>query len=264
MSVVQITDEIAVGGGQPLLLISGPCVIETASVMTDAVSRLAALARDNGVPLLFKSSYEKDNRASGDAFRGPGLQRGLECLAALKQQFGIALLTDVHRVSDVKAAADVVDVVQVPAFLCRQTSLLEAVGGCQRAVNVKKGQFMGPAGMAAAVAKVRAAGGHRVLLTERGSSFGYDRLVCDLCAIPQMKRLGCPVVFDAGHASNEPGEIATLACAGVAAGADAVFIESHPDPANAQSDDKRMLSISQLEQLLPRLVELFKCVRECD
>jgi len=261
MTVVEISDRVRVGAGQPLVLIAGPCVVESEAVMTEAAEGIMRVAEAQGVGLVFKSSYEKDNRSVPDAYRGPGLEAGLQQLVALKQRFGFPVLTDVHRISDVAAAAGAVDVLQVPAFLCRQTSLLEAVGRAECAINLKKGQFMSPEAMAGTLAKVRAVGGTRVLLTERGTSFGYDRLVCDMCAVAQMQQLGCPVAVDAGHAANRREDIAALACAGVAAGADALFVECHPDPANALSDDKRMLSIEELAVLLPRLIKIAQAVR---
>jgi 2-dehydro-3-deoxyphosphooctonate aldolase (KDO 8-P synthase) len=186
---------------------------------------------------------------------------GLEILAAVKDQCGCAVLTDVHRIADIAATAQIVDVLQVPAFLSRQTSLLEAVGRTDRALNLKKGQFMSPQEMAGALAKVRGVGGDRVIVTERGTTFGYDRLVCDLTAVPRMQVYGCPVAVDAGHASNQPSDITVLAYAGVAAGADALYLECHPDPANARCDERRMLSLAQLEELLPRLVRIAEAVR---
>lgn len=261
MSTVSVAEGVRIGRGQPLVLIAGPCVVEDDEVMFAAADRLVALAAAQRMPLIFKSSYEKDNRTIAEAYRGPGLVRGLACLAALKDRFGCPLLTDVHRPSDVAAAAQVVDVLQVPALLCRQTSLLEAVGAAGRVVNLKKGQFLSPVGLAGSIGKLRGAGAQQVLVTERGNSFGYDRLVCDLAGLGELRALGCPVVLDAGHASNAPSEIIPLACAGVAAGADALFVECHPDPANARSDDRRMLSLDQLEALLPRLLRIAEAVR---
>lgn len=260
MSVVKL-EQLSLGAGQPLALIAGPCVAESEDLLLTTAAALVELTQRHGVGLVFKSSYEKDNRTVPEAFRGPGLEAGLASLAAVKARFGCPVLTDVHRTSDVALAAEVVDILQVPALLCRQTSLLEAVGRAGCAVNVKKGPFMSPRAMAGAVAKVRGAGGTRVMLTERGTTFGYDRLVCDVTAVPDMQALGVPVVFDAGHASNAPSEIQTLACAGVAAGADAIYIECHPDPANALSDDKRMLSLRQLDGLLPKLVRIAHTLR---
>ncbi|MBK8481415.1 MAG: 3-deoxy-8-phosphooctulonate synthase [Proteobacteria bacterium] len=261
MSTVSVAAGVTIGRGQPLALIAGLCVVESDDVMFVAAERLVAMAAARRLPLIFKSSYEKDNRTIGEAYRGPGLERGLASLAAIKARFGCPLLTDVHRPSDVPAAAQVVEVLQVPALLCRQTSLLEAVGAAGRVVNLKKGQFMSPVGLAGSVGKLRGAGAQAVLVTERGSSFGYDRLVCDLAGLGELQALGCPVVVDAGHASNQPSEIAPLACAGVAAGADALFVECHPDPANARSDDRRMLSLDQLEALLPRIVRIAEALR---
>lgn len=248
-------------GSNSLVLISGPCVVEDPETMRRAAGELSEICAAAGASLVFKSSYEKDNRTDAGAHRGPGLEAGLELLAGLKRELGLALCTDVHRVEDVRAAAEVVDLVQVPALLCRQTSLLEAVGACGRPVNLKKGQFASARVMAGAVDKVRGAGGRSVLITERGSSFG-DRLVCDLPGVAALRALGCPVVIDAGHAANAPAEIPLLARAGVAVGADAVFIEAHPDPVRARCDGGRMLSLGELSRLLPSLVRLFAVARE--
>jgi 2-dehydro-3-deoxyphosphooctonate aldolase (KDO 8-P synthase) len=247
---------VQIGEGRPLALISGPCVVESEEVMFTAARRLVEISQEVGAPLIFKSSYEKDNRTSATAYRGPGLEQGLELLRRLRGSFAFPLLSDVHRAADARAAAEVLDLLQVPAFLCRQTSLLEAVGSCGRPVNIKKGQFLAPGAIAGAVDKVRQAGCDRVLLTERGSCFGYDQLVCDMTSIAAMRALGCPVIIDAGHAANRRDQIPLLARCGVAAGADALYIESHPEPASARCDSKRMLSLEELRRLLLELAPL--------
>lgn len=261
MKTVRISDEVVLGDGLRLVLIAGPCVVESQDLMMDIAGKLVTLAAEQQVPLVFKASYEKDNRTLADAYRGPGLEQGLAALAAVRERFGCPVLTDIHRVSDVGPAADVVDVLQVPALLSRQTSLLEEVGRAGRAVNLKKGQFMSPKGMVAAAAKVRGAGQNRVMLTERGTSFGYDQLVCDLTSITAMQQAGCPVLIDATHAANKREDVPRLACAGVAAGAAAVYLECHPDPTHARCEDKRMLSPEQLRTLLPQLVKISEAVR---
>lgn len=253
---------VNVGPGQPLTLISGPCVVEDRETMRRAAGELAELCAACGVSLVFKSSFEKDNRTAAAAHRGPGLERGLELLSSLKQELELTITTDVHRIEQVGPAAEVVDLVQVPALLCRQTSLLEAVGGCGRPVNLKKGQFAGVEVMAGAVDKLRGAGATAVLLTERGSVHGPDRLVCHLPDLARLRSLGCPVVIDAGHAANARHEIPLLARAGLASGADALFLEAHPDPDRARCDGGRMVSIDQLRELLPALERLHRVVRE--
>ncbi len=260
MHAVQIGD-VTIGPGHPLALISGPCVVEPGPVMERTAAALAQLCGELGLPLVFKSSFEKDNRTEATAHRGPGLERGLAELAGLKARHGFPVLSDVHRCSQVEAAAQVLDVIQIPAFLCRQTSLLEAAGRSGAAVNIKKGQFMTVEATAGSVDKVRRAGGGAVLLTERGSSWGPGQLVCDMSHIPRLADLDCPVVMDAGHAARRREDIATLARCGVAAGADAIFLECHPEPAAAPCDGSRMLSLEELRSLLVDLVRLGKATR---
>ncbi|MCK5796799.1 MAG: 3-deoxy-8-phosphooctulonate synthase [Deltaproteobacteria bacterium] len=252
---------ITVGAGRPLALIAGPCVLEDDATVFMTADRLVRLAARHEVPLIFKSSFEKDNRTRGDAFRGPGLAEGLALFEALHARFDMPILTDVHREEDVPAVAAVVDVLQVPAFLCRQTRLLEAIGRTGKPVNVKKGQWLSPVAMAGTRDKLRSSGTRRILLTERGSAFGPERLVCDMSSIATLRGLGCPAVFDAGHASNRREEIPILARAGVAAGADALFVEVHPDPQRARCDGPRMLDLDELEALLPLILEIAAIVR---
>lgn len=263
MAAIKVGD-IPVGPEHPLVLIAGPCVVEQPEVMTRTAGTLKEICAGLDLPLIFKSSYEKDNRTSADAYRGPGLERGLESLAKVKEAFDLPLLSDVHRTGDVVLAAVVLDMLQVPALLCRQSSLLEAVAVSMRPINIKKGQFMSPEAMAGAVDKVYRAGGPRsqVLLTERGSSFGHDKVICDVTAIPRLQSLGCPVALDAGHAAPERRLIPTLARAGVAAGADALFVECHPNPSAALCDGDRMLDLEQMLDMLPRVVALARAVRE--
>ena len=254
--------EITIGRGHPLVLISGPCVVESAAVMEQTAAALVEMCGELGLPLVFKSSFEKDNRTAATAHRGPGLEEGLAALSELRSRHGFPLLSDVHRPSQMAAAARTLDMVQIPAFLCRQTSLLEAAGACGVAVNIKKGQFMSPDAMEGSVDKVLRAGGAGVLLTERGSSFGPGRLVCDMAGIPQLRALGHPVAMDAGHAANHRDAIPTLALSGVAAGADALYIECHPEPHRALCDGTRMLSLGEIRRLLEDVVRLGRVVRE--
>ncbi len=256
----RLTPSLSVGTGHPLAVIAGPCVIESAEHVLELARELKREAMAFGVPLVFKASFDKANRSSLESFRGPGLRDGLAALAAVKADTGLPLLTDVHEPAQAEAAAEVVDVLQVPAFLCRQTDLLLACGRTGRAVNIKKGQFMAPYDMRHAVAKVRSTGNQNVTLTERGASFGYNNLVVDMRALPMMRRLA-PVVFDVTHSLQLPGGLghATggvreyhlhLARAAVAAGIDALFVEVHPDPAHALSDAATQLSLAEFRTLM--------------
>ena len=264
--VVELAPGIAIGPGQPLVFIAGPCVIES----REQTLRLAALLRDlaerYGLCLIFKASFDKANRSSLDSFRGPGLERGLDTLAAVKQATGLPLLTDVHEAAQAAAAAEVVDVLQVPAFLCRQTDLLAACGATGKAVNIKKGQFMAPHDMSNAVEKVCATGNRRVTLTERGSSFGYNNLVVDLRSLAIMRRFA-PVVFDVTHSLQLPGGLGhatggakefhlELARGAVAAGVDGVFVEVHEQPARARSDAATQLAPGEFQTLVEQVLAI--------
>ena len=265
--------EIPIGGGAPLAFIVGPCVIESAQHAVEIGSALRDIARRCDVPLIFKASYDKANRTSRTSFRGPGLDAGLAVLQDVKARTGLPLLTDIHEPAHAAAAATVVDVLQIPAFLCRQTDLLVAAARTGKAVNVKKGQFMAPRDMRHVVAKIVAEGNERVLLTERGVSFGYNNLVVDVRAFPMLRELGYPVVFDVTHSLQLPGGgdgvtaglaeyIEPLASAGVAAGVDAVFMEVHENPAQAKSDASNALRLDALEPLIRKLVRLHAIARE--
>ena len=256
--------DIAIGGGNPFVLIAGPCVIESEAHALELAGRLAEIARRTRVPLIFKASYDKANRTSGKSFRGPGLDEGLRVLALIKSRYNLPILTDIHEPSQAAAAADVADVLQIPAFLCRQTDLLVAAAKTGRIVNIKKGQFLAPDDVKHAMAKVVEAGNPRLLLTERGTSFGYHNLVVDMRAFPMMRALGVPVVFDVTHSLQLPGGgdgvtagqaeyIVPLASAGVAAGVDGVFLEVHEEPSRAKSDAQNALRLDALEPLLHRL-----------
>jgi 2-dehydro-3-deoxyphosphooctonate aldolase (KDO 8-P synthase) len=256
--------DISIGGGSPFVLIAGPCVIESEQHCADLAGRLTDIARRGRVPFIFKASYDKANRTSIRSFRGPGLDEGLRILAGVKSQFGVPILTDIHEPAHADAAAGVADVLQIPAFLCRQTDLLVAAARTGRIVNIKKGQFLAPDDVKHAVAKVVDAGNPRVVVTERGTSFGYHNLVVDMRAFPMMRAQGVPVVFDVTHSLQLPGGgdgvtagqaeyIDTLASAGVAAGVDGIFLEVHEEPARARSDAQNALRLDRLEPLLARL-----------
>jgi len=259
--------EIAIGGGRPFVLIAGPCVIESEAHAMELAGKLAAIARRAAVPFIFKASYDKANRTSGRSFRGPGLADGLRILAAIKARHDVPILTDIHEPGHAAAAAEVADVLQIPAFLSRQTDLLVAAAKTGRVVNIKKGQFLAPDDVSHAVAKVRDAGNARVIVTERGTSFGYHNLVVDMRSFPMMRENGIPVVFDVTHSLQLPGGgdgvtaglaqyIQPLASAGVAAGIDGVFLEVHEQPAQAKSDAQNALALDLLEPLLRRLTAI--------
>ncbi len=263
---------LAVGGDAPLLLIAGPCVIESREQCVDIAGRLKELCADRPINLVFKASYDKANRTSVTSFRGPGLDEGLATLAEVAGQLGLPVTSDIHEPAHAAPAGAVLDILQVPAFLCRQTDLLVAAGQTGKAVNIKKGQFVAPGDMGPAVEKVRSTGNDAVLLTDRGASFGYNRLVSDFRAVPQMQALGCPVVFDATHSAQEPGGGGTvtsgqrwagplLAKCAMAAGADGLFIETHPDPENAKSDAAVQLPLNELEGLLDTCLAIREAVR---
>jgi 2-dehydro-3-deoxyphosphooctonate aldolase (KDO 8-P synthase) len=259
--------QLTIGGGAPLVLIAGPCVIESEQHAHDIAGRVADIARRVGIPYIFKASYDKANRTSIRSFRGPGLDEGLRVLAGVKARCGVPILTDIHEPSQAQAAADVADILQIPAFLCRQTDLIVAAAKTGRTVNIKKGQFLAPDDVKHAIAKVVDAGNPRVLITERGSSFGYHNLVVDMRSFPIMRAFGVPVVFDVTHSLQLPGGgdgvtagqaefIEPLASAAVAAGVDAVFLEVHENPPQARSDAQNALRLDRLEPLLQRLVAI--------
>jgi 2-dehydro-3-deoxyphosphooctonate aldolase (KDO 8-P synthase) len=267
--------DLVIGGGRPLVLIAGPCVIESEAHAIGLAKRLAAIARRVGMPFIFKASYDKANRTSGTSFRGPGLAEGLRVLAEIKGACSVPILTDVHEPSHANAAAAVADVLQIPAFLSRQTDLLAAAAATGRVVNIKKGQFLAPDDIRHAVAKVVAAGNSRVIVTERGTSFGYHNLVVDMRAFPMMRALGVPVVFDVTHSLQLPGGgdgvtagqaeyIEPLGSAGVAAGVDGVFLEVHDNPSRAKSDAQNALPLDRLEPLLRRLMAIDTIVKHAE
>ncbi|MBV8514590.1 MAG: 3-deoxy-8-phosphooctulonate synthase [Acidobacteria bacterium] len=264
---------LRLGGKNPLFLIAGPCVIESewhARKMAESVARIAT---DAGIPYIFKASYDKANRSSAKSFRGPGAKEGLRILGQIKADLKLPVLTDIHEREQAAPAAEVVDILQIPAFLSRQTDLLEAAAKTNRIVNVKKAQFLSPWDMKNVVDKLAATGNNNIILTERGATFGYQNLVVDVRSFPIMKKFGCPIVFDATHSVQLPGGqgdasggqpefIEPLARAAVAAGVDGVFLETHDNPAEALSDGPNALPLSQLAQLLARLKELSALVRK--
>jgi 2-dehydro-3-deoxyphosphooctonate aldolase (KDO 8-P synthase) len=250
-----------VGDGRPLLLIAGPCVMESEAHALAHARKVKALAERHGLPVVFKASFDKANRSSGRSFRGPGLEKGLAIFEVVKRETGLPCLTDVHEIAQAEPAGRVVDVLQVPAFLCRQTDLVMACARHGRAVNVKKGQFLAPREMRHALAKCREAGNEDVLLTERGASFGYGNLVVDMRALVQMRELGAPVCLDATHSVQMPGAggdttggerqyVAPLARAAAAVGIDALFMEIHEDPAAAKSDGPNSLDFELADRVL--------------
>ena len=270
-----VVGKIRIGGNAPLFLIAGPCVIESEAHATSIATRLAEIAGSLGIPLIFKASYDKANRSSIGSFRGPGLDAGLRVLAKIKKRTGLPILTDVHEIGHVGPAAEVCDVLQIPAFLSRQTDLLVAVGRSGRAANIKKGQFLSPWDVANAVEKIASTGNRKIILTERGVSFGYQNLVVDMRSFPIMRKLGYPVVFDVTHAVQLPGGegnssggqpefIEPLARAGTAAGIDGLFLEVHDNPAKALSDGTNALPLEKLRPLLEKVSRIAALTREWD
>ena len=262
---VEVTSDVHIGDGLPFALMAGPCVIEDLELCRTICREVQQITRELGIPYIFKASFDKANRTSVQSFRGDGMQAGLDVLAAIKAEFGVPVVTDVHQVDQCAAVGEVVDVIQIPAFLCRQTDLLLAAGETGRVVNIKKGQFMAPEDIAQAVRKVESTGNNRILVTERGVSFGYHNLVVDFRSLPIMAAAtGVPVVFDATHAVQQPAAqghatggtreyVPHLAKAAVAVGIDALFLEVHPDPENAMSDAATVLNLADLAELLATL-----------
>ncbi|MDP8242674.1 MAG: 3-deoxy-8-phosphooctulonate synthase [Candidatus Hinthialibacter antarcticus] len=261
---------VRIGGDLPVF-IAGPCVIESRGLCIDVAQRLKELTSKLGVPFIFKASFDKANRTSGQSFRSIGFEKSLEILAEVRAQIGVPVLTDVHERDHVKQVADVVDVLQIPAFLCRQTDLLEACAQVDKPVNIKKGQFMAPQDMQHAAEKIRAVGRGRVCLTERGSSFGYHNLVVDMRSLVVMRQYA-PVIFDATHSVQQPGAaggasggqreyVSPLARAAAAVGVDGFFIETHPDPQQALSDGPNMVPLNEMEPLLRSLLAIHQAAR---
>ncbi len=264
-------DQFLVGEGQPLLLLAGPCVLESEEIAWQVAGEMQRICRDLGITYVFKASFDKANRTSLDSFRGPGIEKGLRLLGRIRQEIGVPVVSDVHDVSQIEMAAEVLDVIQIPAFLCRQTDLLVAAAHTGKVVNIKKGQFVSPWDMKYAVDKVKGAGNNRILLTERGSSFGYNNLVVDMRSFPAMRSLDCPVVFDATHSVQLPGGaggssggqrefITPLARAAMAEGIDVLFMEVHPDPDVAMCDGPNSWPLDRAEWLLKQLLAVRKAV----
>jgi len=268
-------DSISIGGEHPLVLIAGPCVIESEELVMETARKLKEMTSRVGMPLIFKSSYDKANRSSIDSYRGPGLREGLAILQRVKKELGIPVLSDVHETHQIEAAAAVLDVIQIPAFLCRQTDLLVTAGRTGRPVNIKKGQFMAPQDMDAAARKVETAGDSRVIITERGTTFGYHNLVVDMRSLGNIRETGRPVIFDATHSVQLPaaqgtasgGErkfIPLLARAATAAGIDGLFMEVHPEPDKALCDGPNMWPLDRLEPLLKQVKTLDDSLKSVD
>ena len=264
---------ITFGGNTPFVLIAGPCVIETRASTVKMAGDLVRLTKRLGIPYVFKVSYDKANRTSINSFRGPGLEAGLQVLREIKERFGVPVLSDVHDVSQVEAAARVLDIIQIPAFLCRQTDLLVEVGQAGKVVNVKKGQFLAPWDVASIVKKIESTGNRKLLLTERGVSFGYNNLVTDFTSFQIMRTIGYPVVYDVTHSVQQPGGLGNktggraefiplLSRCGVAAGVDAVFMEAHTNPKKSLSDGPNMIAIAKLEPLLVEMVKIDRVVKK--
>jgi 2-dehydro-3-deoxyphosphooctonate aldolase (KDO 8-P synthase) len=265
--------EITIGGGAPLVLIAGPCVIEGEAFTLSLASRLQEVSRELGIHLIFKASYDKANRTSISSARGPGLEEGLKILQQVKEEVGLPVISDVHQVSEVPQAAQVLDVIQIPAFLCRQTDLVVEAAKTGKPINVKKGQFLAPWDMVHVVEKIISTGNEQILLTERGTSFGYNNLVSDMKSLPIMRGFGYPVIFDATHSVQLPGGagkasggerefIPTLSKAAVGAGVDGVFLEVHPEPERALSDGANSLALDALSPILKQLKAIDRIVKE--
>lgn len=273
MKTISINN-INIGNNQPLVLVAGPCVIEDEKTTLNIAETLIKISKQNNIPLIFKSSYEKDNRSTVEKYRGPGLKRGLSILSRIRNEFNVPVITDVHRESDIPYLNDIVDIIQIPAFLCQQTSLLLAAAKTMKPIAVKKGQFLSPENMISPVSKILSTGNENILLTERGTCFGYNHLVSDICCIPTMQQLGFPVLYDVTHiirvygvpsdnvAGGKPQFIKHLARSGTAAGADGLFIETHSSPADALCDAASMLDINLLPDLLKTVIPISKIVRQ--
>jgi len=277
VKLLRVLNDAAIWKGltspRQFFLIAGPCVIEDEKLCLEVASSLKTVCKANGIYYVFKASFDKANRTSSKSFRGPGLEDGLKVLARVRTEFKVPVLTDVHNEVQARAAAEVVDILQIPAFLCRQTDLIEAAVATGRIVNLKKGQFLSPTEMGQVAEKAKRAGASRVLLTERGTTFGYNNLVADMRSIPVMKSFGCPVIFDATHSVQLPGGggdkstgqrqfAAILARSALAAGADGLFIETHPYPDKALSDGPNMIPLGEMAALLKTFTRVFEAAKE--
>ncbi len=264
--------DFEVGLEQPIFLIAGPCVIESEALAMETAGQLKALSAELGIPFIYKSSFDKANRSSGESFRGPGLDKGLQILQKVKQEIGVPVLTDVHEDTPLAEVAEVVDVLQTPAFLCRQTNFIQSVARQGKPVNIKKGQFLAPWDMAHVVEKARAVGNQQIMVCERGASFGYNNLVSDMRSLAVMRETGAPVVYDATHSVQLPGgqgsssggqreHVPVLARAAVAAGVAGLFMETHPEPEKALSDGPNAWPLPRMRELLETLVSIDSAVK---
>ncbi|MCP3891167.1 MAG: 3-deoxy-8-phosphooctulonate synthase [Desulfobulbaceae bacterium] len=262
---------ITVGSNQPLLLIGGPCALESEEIARTVAGKMVEICARLGISYVFKASFDKANRTSLDSYRGPGLEAGLATLAAIRKELAVPVISDIHDISQAEAAGEVLDIIQIPAFLCRQTDLLVAAAKTGKPVNVKKGQFVSPWDMKNAVDKIRGIGGNKTMLVERGASFGYNNLVVDMRSLPVMRSFGCPVIFDATHSVQLPGGaggtssgqrefIEPLTKAALAAGIDGLFMEIHPEPKKALCDGPNSIPLDEVEQLLTKLVRVREAV----
>lgn len=267
-------NKINIGSGHDLAVIAGPCVIDNRELAFSTAKALSEISQRLGIGIIFKSSYEKDNRGAVGNWKGPLMDDGLQILADIRKEFQMPVLTDVHRTEDVEKTAEYVDVLQIPAYMCQQTSMAVACGNTGKAINVKKGQFLAPEGMAGVVGKIQSTGNNNILLTERGACFGYNRLVADIRSIPIMQELGAPVCFDSTHiirlygissadpAGGEPRFVPHLTLAAVAAGTDALFIETHPDPMTAKCDAASQLRLTYFENLVKQAIKVRKAIQK--
>ncbi len=264
---------ILVGGGQPLLLIAGPCALESEALCREVAETVREICTKLGINYVFKASFDKANRTSLQSYRGPGIKEGLKSLGRIREELHVPVISDIHNEYQAEAAAEVLDIIQIPAFLCRQTDLLVAAAKTGKPVNVKKGQFVSPWDMTNVVGKLRGAGSNKIMLVERGASFGYNNLVVDMRSLPVMRSFGCPVIYDATHSVQLPGGaggssggqrefIEPLSKAAIAAGVDGLFMEVHPDPDKALCDGPNSMPLDQVEALLTRLVRVRKAVEE--
>ncbi|HBG16742.1 MAG TPA: 3-deoxy-8-phosphooctulonate synthase [Firmicutes bacterium] len=272
---VQITDRLVVGGNNPFVLIAGPCVIESERLVMETAEQLKELTDRLEIPLVFKSSFDKANRTSLGSFRGEGLETGLRILAKVKKEFNLPVITDIHLPEQVAPVAEVVDILQIPAFLCRQTDLLVAAAQTHKAINVKKGQFLAPWDMKNVVDKVSQSGNNKILVTERGTSFGYNNLVVDMTGLVELRKLGYPVVFDGTHSVQKPGGqgsstggnreyVKDLSRAAASIGIDALFLETHPHPDQALSDGPNMVKLDELPELLKQVKYIDEYIKSGD
>lgn len=272
-NTVKLNENIVFGGNNPFVLIAGPCVIESESLIMETAEQLKEITSKLNIPFIFKASYDKANRSSIHSFRGPGIEEGLEILAKVKERFNVPVTSDIHEAGQAEKAAEVLDIIQIPAFLCRQTDLLVAAAKTGKIVNVKKGQFLAPWDMTNVVNKLKESNNEDILLTERGSTFGYNNLVVDMRSLIEMRTLGTPVVFDATHSVQIPGGNGTstggkseyvpyLSRAAAAVGVDAIFMEVHPNPSEAKSDGPNMVKLEELEEVLKPIVEIDRLIKQ--